>query len=257
MDPSRKTPRVHVGTSGWHYKHWKGNFYPAKMNPAEMLQYYTERFRTVEINNSFYRLPTSQAVESWVQQTPADFIFSLKASRYITHNRKLRDPEQSFAKFFDMAKGFGRKLGPILFQLPPSWHVNEERLRDFLAGLPPTHRYAFELRNPTWLTGSIYRVLEKFNAAFCIYEIAGFQSPIEVTADFVYARLHGPGKAYQGKYDSFSLETWAKRTALWLAHGRNTFFYFDNDQAGFAAENALELSHLCGLESQSYKDIPA
>lgn len=248
---------VRIGTSGWHYKHWKGNFYPEKMPPSAMLAYYTECLDTVEINNSFYRLPTDEAVKAWVQQTPDNFLFAVKASRYITHNRKLLQPEQSFAKFFDMAKGFGKKLGPILFQLPPKWRVNRQRLEDFLQELPRHRRYAFELRNPTWLTQEIYEVLERFNAAFCIFEIAGFQSPLQVTADFVYVRLHGPGeRAYQGKYDGASLRSWASRIQSWRAENRDIFVYFDNDQAGFAAENAVELSRMLQLHTPAVKMPP-
>src|ERR1044071_4156101 len=122
---------IHIGTSGWHYKHWRGNFYGADIELGSMLSTYADRFDTVEVNNSFYRLPSTQAVKAWVKQTPSQFVFSVKASRYITHNRKLKEPKQTLIKFLRMATGFGKKLGPILFQLPPSWKVNEERLESF------------------------------------------------------------------------------------------------------------------------------
>ena len=237
---------IYIGTSGWHYKHWKGNFYPARIAHSEMLRWYAQRLRTIEINNCFYRLPTPETVQSWVEQTPADFCFSLKASRYITHNRKLIDPEQTTLKFLEMARGFGKKLGPIVFQLPPSWSMNEERLAGLLKALPTKYKYAFEFRHPSWHTPAIYRALRKFNAALCIFEIAGMQSPLEVTADFVYVRLHGPGKAYQGKYSPGALHRWAERIEEWTSEHRKVFFYFDNDQSGFAAENAVELSQLIG-----------
>lgn len=233
--------QVFVGTSGWHYKHWKGNFYPPKLSAAGMLGYYTEHLKTVEINNSFYRLPTAAAVSNWVKQTPAGFLFSVKASRYITHMKKLLDPEISTFKFFKIAEGFGDKLGPILFQFPSSWQVNEDRLKDFLAALPPNHRYAFEFRHPSWHDARVYRLLARFHSAVCIFDIDGFQSPLEVTADLVYVRLHGPGRAYQGKYTSDSLATWAKRIELWSRESRDVFLYFDNDQAGYAVQNAMEL----------------
>jgi uncharacterized protein YecE (DUF72 family) len=207
-----------------------------------MLGFYAQRFGTVEINNSFYRLPSPEAVQSWVSQTPAEFRFAVKASRYITHNRKLRDPEQSFAKFFAVVKGFGEKLGPILFQLPPAWLINRERLEEFLTSLPPGNQYAFEFRNPSWHTPEIYNLLARFNAAFCIFEIAGFRSSVELTAPFTYVRLHGPGNAYQGKYSDSALCQWAKMIERWISEKRSVYFYFDNDQAGFAAENALQLS---------------
>jgi uncharacterized protein YecE (DUF72 family) len=237
-------PKAHIGTSGWHYKHWKGNFYPEKFPHGDMLVSYARRLDTVEINNSFYRLPPHEVVKSWVQQTPEHFLFAVKASRYITHNKKLLDPEESSFKFLEMAKVFGKKLGPILFQLPPKWLVNQERLAEFLATLPRRRQYVFELRNPTWHTPEIYQLLRRYNSAMCIYEIAGFQSPEEVTADFVYVRLHGPGKAYQGKYSADTLKTWAGKSAAWRAEGRTVYFYFDNDQAGYAAENAMELKKI-------------
>jgi uncharacterized protein YecE (DUF72 family) len=243
---------VHIGTSGWHYAHWKGNFYPEKTATGEMLRWYTKSFDTVEINNSFYRLPKPEAVESWLRQTPANFCFAVKASRYITHNRKLLDPENTVTRFIEIAKCFGKKLGPILFQLPPGWQANQQRLIEFLEALPKKYKYAFEFRNPSWHTPAVYQLLNRFNAAFCVFEIGGFQSPIEITADFVYVRLHGPGKAYQGRYSQSVLEAWAKRIKGWTEQSRAVYFYFDNDQAGFAAQNAMELQYLVqGRTSQT------
>ena len=237
---------VRIGTSGWHYKHWVGPFYPADMRPPRMLRWYAERFDTVEINNSFYRLPAATAVETWCRETPPDFCFAVKASRYITHNRKLKDPESATEKFISLVEKLGKRLGPILFQLPPSWKVNAQRLQDFLVGLPHTHPYVFEFRNPTWNIPEVYEVLRRHNAAFCIYELAGYQSPIEITADFTYVRLHGPGNKYQGDYGGSRLRTWAKRVEDWRGKLKHVFVYFDNDQAGFAPKNALELKRMLG-----------
>jgi uncharacterized protein YecE (DUF72 family) len=237
-------PGVHIGTSGWHYQHWRDNFYPHDLPVAGMLRYYAQRFGTVEINNSFYRLPTMAAVKNWVEQTPKNFLFAVKASRYITHMKKLLDPETTTFKFLKMAEGFGKKLGPILFQFPSAWQVNEERLKSFLSELPRNRRYAFEFRHPSWHNARVYKMLERFKAALCIFDIGGFQSPIEVTADLVYVRLHGPGKAYQGKYTSNVLQEWAARIDEWTNQSRDVFIYFDNDQAGFATQNALELQNL-------------
>lgn len=232
---------IHIGTSGWHYAHWRGPFYPKDLKPEEMLRWYAERFDTVELNNCFYRLPTESALRSWYCTTGPRFCFAAKASRYITHNRKLNDPVGTVEKFLAQIEKLQRRLGPILFQLPPSWKANVERLDDFLSGLPRTHRYAFEFRNPTWNTRAVYDVLRRHNAAYCIYELAGFQSPVEVTADFTYVRLHGPGNKYQGDYSRKVLANWAKRIAAWRKELRHVFIYFDNDQAGFAPKNALEL----------------
>ncbi|HEV2469601.1 MAG TPA: DUF72 domain-containing protein [Candidatus Sulfotelmatobacter sp.] len=235
------TERVWIGTSGWHYKHWKGNFYPEKISGDAMLPYYAARLNSVELNNSFYRLPTEQAVETWVRQTPPDFLFSLKASRYITHLRKLLKPEDSIARFMTVAEGFGEKLGPILFQFPATWRINDERLQEFLRVLPPKRKYAFEFRHSSWHTAEVRQTLAKFNAAVCVFEIAGSRCPVDVTADFVYIRLHGPGKAYQGKYSDEALAWWAEKIQNWAAQGLEVFIYFDNDQAGFAAQNAVAL----------------
>ena len=247
----RATGKVHIGTSGWHYKHWIGPFYPPKMPHSKMLRFYTQHFDTVEINNSFYRLPAATAIEAWCRETPPNFCFAVKASRYITHNRKLNDPEQSPDRFMNVVEKLERRLGPILFQLPPNWKLNLERLENFLSGLPKHHRYAIEFRNPTWNVPEVYGALRRRNAAYCIYELAGFRSPIQATADFAYVRLHGPGaNKYQGDYSKKILEDWAKRIAAWTKELKHIFVYFDNDQKGFAAKNALELKAIVGLTNR-------
>lgn len=236
---------VYIGTSGWHYKHWVGPFYPHKTPPAKMLRFYLEHFDTVEINNSFYRLPSETAIESWCRETPPGFCFAVKSSRYITHNRKLNDPVITLEKLMHVIEKFGRRLGTILFQLPPAWKLNLHRLETFLAGLPAHHRFAFEFRNPTWNVPEVYEALHRHSAAYCIYELAGFQSPIQITADFTYIRLHGPGSnKYQGDYSQSTLQTWADRIQAWRRELKHIFVYFDNDQAGFAAKNALELKSM-------------
>ena len=249
---------VHIGTSGWHYKHWVGPFYLPKMPPSKMLRFYLERFDTVEINNSYYRLPTASAIESWCRETRSNFCFAVKASRYITHNRKLNDPLNAVEKFFSVIEKFGRRLGPILFQLPPLWKLNLERLETFLAGMPKYHRYVFEFRNPTWNVSEAYEVLHRYNAAYCIYELAGYQSPIQITADFTYVRLHGPGaNKYQGEYSAETLRTWTSRIEAWRRELKHIFVYFDNDQAGYAPKNALELKGMIDAGSPTAKPSAA
>jgi uncharacterized protein YecE (DUF72 family) len=235
---------VRIGCSGWHYKHWRGPFYDASLPPSRMLDHYVGRFDTVEINNSFYRLPTKKALEDWRDSTPPGFLFAMKASRFITHNKKLSDPESALEKFFPLADILGPKLGPILFQLPPKWRINTERLDSFLRMLPRGNRYAFEFRNPTWLVPEVYAILRANNAAFCAYDLAGFQSPLEVTAEFTYVRLHGPGGPYQGSYTEARLGEWAERIKSWKRKLAAVYVYFDNDQEAYATRDALALKRL-------------
>jgi uncharacterized protein YecE (DUF72 family) len=232
---------VHIGTSGWHYKHWVGPFYPDKLPAARMLEYYAARFDTVELNNSFYRLPLESALKSWRETVSRGFCFAMKGSRFLTHMKKLKDPEPGVAKFMQRADLLGPKLGPIVFQLPPHWELNLPRLEAFLETLPRRHRYAFELRDPTWHTPDVHKVLHKYRAAFCIYELAGFRSDLTVTTDFTYIRLHGPGGPYQGSYSPEQIGAWARRIREWERDLRGIFVYFDNDQAGYAVRNAAEL----------------
>jgi uncharacterized protein YecE (DUF72 family) len=236
---------VRIGTSGYHYKHWVGPFYPPKTPPSKMLEYYVRHFDTLELNNSFYRLPTVAAFEAWRDATRKNFVFAVKASRFITHNKKLKDPENALDNFLPRAEHLGRKLGPVLFQLPPKWRVNLERLEGLLQILPREHRYAFEFRETSWMTPDVNRLLRRYNAAFCIYELAGYHSLFNLTADFTYVRLHGPGAGkYQGSYSRAQLRGWATRIEEWTSKLKAIYVYFDNDQAGYAAQNALELKQL-------------
>ncbi|HET9743975.1 MAG TPA: DUF72 domain-containing protein [Terriglobales bacterium] len=237
---------IRIGTSGWHYKHWVGKFYPAKLPATQMLAYYDERFDSVEINNSFYMLPKFETMRGWRAATPKNFEFAVKASRFLTHNKKLKEPENALENFLPRAEALGEKLGPILFQLPPKWRLNVERLAEFLAALPKYHHYAFEFREPSWLTDSVYDLLRRHNAGFCIYELAGFHSPIELTADWTYVRLHGPGGKYQGSYSGSALRDWAERIVEWDSELKRVYVYFDNDEAGYAAFNALRLKRMVG-----------
>jgi len=241
---ARNSETIFIGTSGWHYQHWRGVFYPERLPQREWLAYYAERFRTVELNATFYRLPPAHAPELWRSSTPAGFLFAAKGSRFLTHMKKLGDPEAAVEKFFDRIKGLGKKLGPIVFQLPPQWPADPDRLKAFFDALPKRRRYAFEFRNPTWNTPGIYRILARHNAALCIFDLAGEQSPIETTGDFTYIRLHGPGGQYQGSYDDRALRRWAKRIEDWGLE--SVYVYFDNDQAGYAPRNAQRLAEILG-----------
>lgn len=235
---------VLIGTSGWSYDHWQGPFYPKELPPRERLKYYAERIASTEINNSFYQLPDKKTLQAWHDTVPADFVFTAKGSRYITHMKKLKDPEKSVSGFLERIGILEDKLGPILLQLPPRWRFNGKRLAAFLAQLSGEFRYAFEFRDPSWLNEETYAMLAEHKAAFCIYDLDGFLSPREVTADVVYVRLHGPDGPYQGSYDSRTLSGWAGAFSTWSAQGRDVYCYFDNDQAGYAAQNALRLQSM-------------
>jgi uncharacterized protein YecE (DUF72 family) len=232
---------LHIGTSGWHYEHWEGPFYPQGLPKEKFLEYYADHFRTVEINNTFYQLPSEETVARWRDTVPASFLFSVKASRYITHMKKLKDPQEPVSNFTGRVDLLGDKLGPILFQLPPNWHFDRERLVSFLEVLPRGYRYALEFRDGSWLNARAYEALAQREAAFCIYDLPGRLSPKKITADFVYVRLHGPYGPYRGKYDTETLTGWADAFSAWIRRGREIFCYFDNDEAGYAVQNALEL----------------
>ena len=233
---------VRIGTSGWHYRHWLGRFYPRDMSASRMFEYYQRFFDTVELNNTFYRLPTPDAFVAWRKSAPQGFCFAVKGSRFLTHNKKLKEPEQALQNLLPRAELLGKKLGPVLFQLPPGWKVNVERLRQFLHALPARRRFAFEFREPTWNTQAVYDTLRRHHAAYCIHQLAGFHTPILVTADFAYVRLHGPGGKYQGCYTDKQLCEWADRIAGWSQELTAVYVYFDNDDSGYAPRNALELN---------------
>lgn len=246
------TAEIRIGTSGYSYKHWRGRYYPEDLKPSDWLAYYLRDFDTVELNNTFYHLPTEEAFDRWRKSVPPGFVFAVKGSRFLTHMIKLKDPERGLVNFMPRAERLKRKLGPFLWQLPPKWNANVERLETFLALLPAKHRYAFELRTPSWLNEDVYAVLRKYNAAFCIYELAGYQSPLEITADWTYIRLHGPTRfKYQGSYSHQQLEEWAERIRTWSKKMKAIYVYFDNDDSAFAVENALTLKEILGVRRQS------
>lgn len=237
--------KIYIGTSGWHYKHWKGPFYPENMKTEEFLSYYSDRFDTSEVNNSFYKLPEKERFHYWKKRVGEDFLFSVKASRYITHMKKLKDPQDSLSRFMDSVSELGEKLGPILFQLPPKWNSNLKRLTEFLDELSNyPHRAVFEFRDTSWFNSDIYDTLSDHNTALCIYHMEGWQTPKEITADFVYIRLHGPNGKYQGQYSGRELAGWAGAIWTWSGQGKDIYCYFDNDDQGFAALDALRLKEM-------------
>lgn len=236
-----KRGKLHIGTCGWHYKHWTGPFYPVGTKSTTMLERYAARFSSVEIDSSFYRLPSAESLQRWKAETPGNFSFTCKASRYITHMKKLKDPEQILPAFLERMSTLGDKLKVVVFQLPPRWRCNLERLERFLAALPQGRRYAFEFRDESWFNSEVYDALRKHNAAFCIYDLGGRRSPLAVTSNFVYLRLHGPAEPYAGAYSSRHLARLAALIRDWRQDDLDAFIFFDNDAEGHAPRDALKL----------------
>jgi uncharacterized protein YecE (DUF72 family) len=235
---------THIGTSGWHYDHWRGRFYPSGLSEEAFLEYYAGRFGTAEINSSFYRLPEKNTLLRWRNAVPQGFLFSVKASRYLTHMKKLNDPQEPLERLLDRVSVLEDKLGPILFQLPPRWGSNPGRLEGFLEILPEGQRYAFKFRDSSWFNEKNYELLRSHGSSFCVYDLNGMTSPKEITADFAYVRLHGPDGPYRGRYGAERLTGWAGTFSAWLKEGLDVYCYFDNDEVGYAAQDALELRHL-------------
>lgn len=238
--------KIHIGTSGWHYKHWLDDvFYPSGTKPAQMFEFYARHFDTVEINNSFYHLPSATTFDNWRDSSPPNFLYAVKASRFITHMKKLKDPKPSSEKFFAVVDRLGKKLGPILFQLPPRWKVNVERFAEFLESLPKGHKYVFEFRDETWFVPEVYALMRRHKAAFCIHDFSDMKVPHEITAPFTYIRFHGPTVAkYFGSYSTGQLRAWAERIADWSRQLSAAYIYFNNDPGGEAVKNAIELKRL-------------
>ena len=239
-----KTPDIAIGTCGWSYPHWKGPFYPRQLPASGELAFYAQHFGSVEINNTFYRLPSKRTLITWHDAVPRDFVFAVKASRTITHMKKLMEPAKALRSLFECIEVLGEKLGPVLFQLPPHWHFNAPRLSALLTALPSEFRYAFEFRDHSWINDQSVELLRRHNAAFCIYHLEDYLSPTIVSTDFVYIRLHGPGAPYSGSYDARTLSDWADAITTWARQKHKIYCYFDNDQNGYAAQDAARLRSL-------------
>ncbi len=246
---------AYIGTSGWNYKHWSnGEFYPKDVKPSEWMKYFVEHFDTVEINNSFYRLPSEAAFQSWRTQVPPHFVFAVKASRFLTHIKRLKDPEEPLNLFFSRAKHLKERLGPILFQLPPRFKIDLDRLDIFLQALQ-THgagqrrRCVVEVRDATWLVPSVYERLRKHDVALCFADWRDTHVTEPVTADFVYVRRHyGPGKG--GNYPKKSLDRDITQIRAWLKTGMDVYVYFNNDMGGHAVRNAKYVRAILGQRWQ-------
>ncbi len=229
---------LRVGTSGYHYDHWKGVFYPEDLSKGEWFSYYARQFDTVEINNTFYRLPEAATFDAWRRQAPKGFCYALKFSRYGSHIVRLKKPRDTIGRFLKRADRLGDFLGPILVQLPPNWKADPERLAAFLKAAPKDHRWAVEFRDPRWLHEEVFTILQSHNAALCIHDMID-DHPRRMTADWVYLRFHGDH--YTGSYTSQALKAQAKWIKQQLGDGKDVFAYFNNDAEGYAVRNAPEL----------------
>lgn len=230
--------RAYIGASGYQYDHWRGPFYPADMPKHQWFDYYCRHFNTVEINNTFYHLPDAATFESWRDQAPNDFCYTLKFSRYGSHMKCLQEPASTIGRFMDRAARLGSHLGPILVQLKPNWSRNLERLRGFLEATPEGQRWAFEFRDPRWLCDAVLDVLRRHNAALCVHDMLDGH-PEKLTADWVYLRFHGDH--YSGSYSHQYLTARARTITDHLGNGRDVYAYFNNDAGGHAVRNAAML----------------
>lgn len=239
--------RFWIGTSGYGAKDWRGVFYPENLPEEELLRYYSERFPTVEFSAPFHRMPNIRTVQGWAKESAADFAFSLKAPRRITHDLQLRDAADPLTSFCDTVRVLRDKLGALLFQVPPFVRKDVSRLEDFLHQMPPGYRPAFEFRNPAWLTDDTFECLRRFDVALCVAEQAEQATPFEVTARFGYFRLRRPD------YSAADLEQWAGRLLAAAARWEDVFVYFKQETPGRAprlAEQLLGLVHAAPVDSR-------
>jgi len=231
----------HIGTSGWHYDHWRDRFYPPELAKAKWLQFYASHFTTVELNNSFYQLPRETAFTNWYDSSPANFTFAVKVSRFITHIKRLKNCDEAVEKFTDRAKILGEKLGPLLYQLPPNMPRSDEVLESFLSALPQETKHVVEFRHPSWLEDKVFEILHQHNVGFCVFDLPSISCPLIATADFAYIRFHGSTELYSSRYSDEELADWAKRLANLAVNLKTMYIYFNNDAEAFAVKNALTL----------------
>jgi uncharacterized protein YecE (DUF72 family) len=241
---SRAEPRV--GCSGWNYKAWRVAFYPEHLPATRWLEFYASHLDTVEVNNTFYRLPERATFAAWRRQTPDDFLFAVKASRFLTHMKRLREPREPLARLFARASAFGRRLGPVLYQLPGNFTIDLDRLEAFLEALPRVSsgrciRHVMEFRHPSWYVAETYHLLNRRGVALCLHDKEGSAIDTPIEGPFVYVRFHGTSGRYSGSYGRRALTRWAHRLAEQTAQGRQVFAYFNNDPGAAAVDNALTL----------------
>ena len=250
--------RIRVGCSGWQYKHWRGDFYPAALPTNRWFQHYARTFDTVEINNSFYRWPEADTFAKWDEQAPPGFVYAVKASRFLTHMKKLKDPEEPLARTFDRVARLGKRLGPILYQLPPRWPLNLERLEHFLKQLPRRWLHTVEFREPSWYDERVFALLRKYDVALCLHDMHGCGTGKRAVGPFVYARFHFGTQKYGGRYEDRRLDDWAEWLAARADDGLPIFAYFNNDTGGHAPRDAVRLrDRILARVSHPAAELPA
>jgi uncharacterized protein YecE (DUF72 family) len=254
-----------VGPSGWRYDDWRGRVYPDGLPPERWLAWTAERFDAVEVNNTFYQQVDPHVLDRWRESVPDGFTFALKANRYVTHQKNLKEPEDTLPPLYRRAERLGEALGPILFQCPPHWHCNPERLEGFLDALSDDHRHAFEFRHPSWLVDPVLEALDRQGAALCLADWGPDpmrdEAPVSVDparpgdlsvpGDHVYVRLHGPETDYAGAYDGDRLCAWARRLRGWEAEGVPAFVFFNNTRGAAAVADARRLRRMIQGDSDT------
>ena len=238
-----------IGTSGWHYEHWRGQFYPQALTKSGWLNFYAQNFATVELNNSFYRLPSEKAFTQWRDSVPENFRFAVKVSRFITHIKRLRNVEEPINNFLSRARGLNHKLGPLLYQLPPNMPRRDEMLESFLKLLPRELSHAFEFRHKSWFDQGIFDLLRHYGAGLCVFDMPDFTTPLVATSDFAYIRFHGSAGLYWSCYSDQELESWAQRISEIAKEVNSIYIYFNNDAQGFAVNNAHTLARMLGVRA--------
>ncbi len=237
------TASVRIGTSGWEYRHWRGSFYPADLPRDRWLEHYAAEFDTVELNNPFYRLPEAETFAAWARRVPPEFRYAVKASRYLTHLRRLREPAEPLERLWSRARRLGSRLGPVLYQLPPRWRPNPERLAAFVAAVPAAPQ-AVEFRDRRWYRPTTFELLRAADVSLCLHDMDGSETRPAPVGPIVYVRFHGSGARYGGRYSSQRLTAWADRVAAWAAEGLPVWAYFNNDIGGHAVRDAERLRRL-------------
>lgn len=247
---------VRIGTSGWQYPAWKDTFYPGHLPQGEWLGYYASKFCTVEVNNTFYRLPEIATFEDWRRRTPDDFVIAVKASRYLSHVRRLRDPAEAVDRLATRAGHLGPKLGPVLLQLPSNFKRDDLLLRDVLDSFPRGIRVAFEPRHPSWYQGGTAETLADHGAALCLADWASRPSPVWRTASWTYLRLHGGRATPAPCYGRWALRSWAERLAGLWGDDEDCYVYFNNDQRACAVRDARRFSASVGRVGLTATRVP-